>query len=311
MNLEQIDYIIEIVKTGSFTKAASNLYITQPALCKSIDKLELELGFKIFNRTKNGSSLTQSGLEVYEDCIEISKLLKTASIHWNNIALEKHNKEIEVTIQILPMYQDIINSCLYELAENYPLIKIHIEEKLILDILSSFTMNNSMTLISLVPSSREKFMKLAQDTKCILHPLLEDELIFFASSKHTLTQLETVNLDDLQNIMFASYGSKENAQQFVPYHIQNKFQKILYLGSHESRIKSTLDGMTAIPLAKHLSLGNSYRRNGYLKPLQINDLHLPITHTIFCAEKLNLAEQIVYDTIIKQFQIFKLQNNLS
>lgn len=310
MNLEQINYIIEIANRGSFTKAASNLYMSQPALCKSIDKLETELGFSIFNRTKHGSSLTESGYAVYEDCMKIAELLKSISIHWNNIALENHKKEIEITLQILPMYQDIINSCLYELANDYPLIKIRVEEKLIMDILSSFHANNALALCTIEPNSREKFMRFAQISNCVLHPLFEDEFAFFASSEHKLAQLETVALSDLQNIMFASYGSKENAQQLIPHNIQKCFKNILYFGSHEARIKATLSGITAIPLAKYLSLDNEYRKKGYLKPLEITDFHLPITHTILCAKELNLAEQIVFDTINCQFQDFRLQNNI-
>lgn len=46
---------------GSISKAADFLYISQPAVTKSIKKLESELGITLFNRTPKGVSLTENG----------------------------------------------------------------------------------------------------------------------------------------------------------------------------------------------------------------------------------------------------------
>ena len=54
MRLEQLQYIIEIEKTGSISKAAENLYLTQPSVSAGVSALEKELKFKIFKRTKSG-----------------------------------------------------------------------------------------------------------------------------------------------------------------------------------------------------------------------------------------------------------------
>ncbi|WP_343344285.1 LysR family transcriptional regulator [Terrisporobacter petrolearius] len=61
MKLDQIKYILEIVKLGSINKAASSLLMTQPNLSQSVKLLEDELGFKIFNRSKKGIELTRKG----------------------------------------------------------------------------------------------------------------------------------------------------------------------------------------------------------------------------------------------------------
>ena len=51
MEMRQLKYFIEIVNSKSFSKAATTLYTTQPALTKSIKLLEDELGFKIDRST--------------------------------------------------------------------------------------------------------------------------------------------------------------------------------------------------------------------------------------------------------------------
>ena len=48
----EYEYVMEIAKEGSFSKAAQNLYISQPALSGAIKKIEKELyGIPLFDRT--------------------------------------------------------------------------------------------------------------------------------------------------------------------------------------------------------------------------------------------------------------------
>lgn len=48
----ELDYIYEIYKAGSFSRAAEKLYMTQPALSMSIHKLEKQIGMALFDRKK-------------------------------------------------------------------------------------------------------------------------------------------------------------------------------------------------------------------------------------------------------------------
>lgn len=51
---------------GSISKAANQLYISQPAITKAIKKLESELDIKLFNRGSKGVTLTENGKIFYE-----------------------------------------------------------------------------------------------------------------------------------------------------------------------------------------------------------------------------------------------------
>lgn len=63
MTLQQIYYAIEIANTGSMTKAAENLYISQPSLTNAVRELENEIGIQIFLRKKTGVVPTNDGKE--------------------------------------------------------------------------------------------------------------------------------------------------------------------------------------------------------------------------------------------------------
>jgi DNA-binding transcriptional LysR family regulator len=61
MNRKQLEYFLEICRTGNITSAADNVYLTKQALSRTIKVLEDELGSKIFRRTVSGVILTSEG----------------------------------------------------------------------------------------------------------------------------------------------------------------------------------------------------------------------------------------------------------
>ena len=61
MNFQQCRYVQTIAETGSFSKAAKKLFLTQPNLSASIRDLEEELGVLLFERSNTGAKLTDDG----------------------------------------------------------------------------------------------------------------------------------------------------------------------------------------------------------------------------------------------------------
>ena len=64
MTLVQLRHLLSLAQTGSFSKSASALFLTQPALSRSIRALELELGQALFDRIGRRSEATPFGREV-------------------------------------------------------------------------------------------------------------------------------------------------------------------------------------------------------------------------------------------------------
>ena len=61
MEIDQLRYFLKIAERGSFTRAGEDLQISQPALSRSIQKLEEELGQPVFERKTRSVSLTDAG----------------------------------------------------------------------------------------------------------------------------------------------------------------------------------------------------------------------------------------------------------
>lgn len=66
MDLRQLRYFVGIVAAGSFSKAAEQLHVAQPALSRRIKELEEELGVRLLHRTPHGVEVTEAGLRLRE-----------------------------------------------------------------------------------------------------------------------------------------------------------------------------------------------------------------------------------------------------
>jgi len=64
MTLNELRYIVAVAQERNFRRAAEKSFISQPALSLAIQKLEEELGLKIFERGKNNISVTPVGIEI-------------------------------------------------------------------------------------------------------------------------------------------------------------------------------------------------------------------------------------------------------
>ena len=62
---------VTVARTGSFTMAAAQLGITQPAVSQHVSELEKNYGVRLFDRLKGSTVLTPSGEFFYEQAVEI------------------------------------------------------------------------------------------------------------------------------------------------------------------------------------------------------------------------------------------------
>ena len=61
MELQGMEYVYEVYREKSFSKAAANLYISQPSLSSMVKKVETRLGFPVFDRSTSPIGLTELG----------------------------------------------------------------------------------------------------------------------------------------------------------------------------------------------------------------------------------------------------------
>ena len=75
MTIQQLQYILEVNRAGSVSKAAKNLFVTHSTISKSVAALEEELGFPIFDRNYQGVVPTAQGRKVLKNAAQACECL--------------------------------------------------------------------------------------------------------------------------------------------------------------------------------------------------------------------------------------------
>ena len=108
MTTKQMDCALELSHTLNFSRAAENLFISQPALTYQIQCLENEIGFRLFERTGKGADLTPAGARFCTELRRIRTELKAAVEQGQNMS-SQYSEALHVCI---PM-----RSCIYFLPQ--------------------------------------------------------------------------------------------------------------------------------------------------------------------------------------------------
>lgn len=127
MDLRQLKYFQEVCRENNFTKAATNLYIAQPAITNSLRKLETELGVKLLNRTNKEVSLTSEGKVFLEMANRILDTVEETIQKMNDIKnLQGGSLNLGVPPQIgAYMFPGIFT----EFAVKYPSLQLNVFEQ--------------------------------------------------------------------------------------------------------------------------------------------------------------------------------------
>ena len=124
INFEYYKIFYYVAKNGNITKTAKELMISQPAISKSIKNLEEQLNCSLFNRHKNGVSLTEEGSFLYDEIKSVMKIINSAEKEVEEINnLEKGNLSIGINNTLTQKY---LLPYLKEFTKKYPKINIRI-----------------------------------------------------------------------------------------------------------------------------------------------------------------------------------------
>ena len=99
MTSKQVDYCIELAHTLNFSRAAENLFVSQPTFSYQIRLLEEEVGFAIFERSGRGASLTPAGADFVASLANLREELKRAVERGQNFAA-RYRDSISISLMV-------------------------------------------------------------------------------------------------------------------------------------------------------------------------------------------------------------------
>ena len=99
MTTKQIDYCIELAHTLNFSRAAENLFVSQPTFSYQIKQMEEEIGFTIFERSGKGAVLTPAGAQFISFLSGMRDDLKRAIEQGQNFSA-RYQDSISVSLMV-------------------------------------------------------------------------------------------------------------------------------------------------------------------------------------------------------------------
>lgn len=186
MTLTQLEYVLAVDQYRHFAQAARACYITQPTLSMQLHKLEEELGFKIFDRSKQPVLPTEQGVAVIEQARKI--------IAERDLLLEiTHHKKDEVSgtlrLGIIPTLAPyLLPLFVNSFVKKFPLVKLQVTE---------------LTTGSLVQKVKEGSIDAGilvtplQDNSVQEEPLFYEEMVAYVSKANRIFQKNYVLPGDI------------------------------------------------------------------------------------------------------------------
>lgn len=125
MTLIQMRYFLEVCRLGTLSKAAAELYVSQPALTSAIRDLERQLGISIFRRVGKKLILTQDGEFLRDKVTPLLKNYDTVMADLSDRSSSKNNIRLAIPLMTGTILTPLV---LGEFKQKYPDIKIELEE---------------------------------------------------------------------------------------------------------------------------------------------------------------------------------------
>ena len=187
MNLYKVFYVV--AKNNSFSKAADELFVTQPSVSYSIKQLEDRLNIKLFKRNHKGIKITPEGKEVFE---YVKKSYNDISVGERGLKENRDLKTGKISIGV----QSHIGRCflfpyLEEFHEKYPNIEINISSRNTSELIKLLENNDIDFVIDTSPIETEY-------SNLVIEPLMELEHCFVCEKDYPIKNKD-MTIQDLKD----------------------------------------------------------------------------------------------------------------
>lgn len=241
INFELYKVFYEVANSGSISKGARKLMISQPAVSQAVKTLESQLGGTLFIRTPKGVKLTNEGNELYNYIKEGMNYFTNGTNKFLSLkALETGTINIGSTTSIS---EYCLINYLKDFHKLYPNIKINITNDLTDNLINNLRNGNLDIIIISIPSTDNKDIEINHIAK------LND--IFVGNEQYQNLNMISVEKLLSEKILLQKLPSitRTNFNNFLKY---NKLQCTPFMEtvSHELLIKLTENGFGIALLTK-------------------------------------------------------------
>ncbi|EAW35679.1 LysR family transcriptional regulator [Lyngbya sp. PCC 8106] len=291
--LHQLRVFETVARHGSFTKAAEELYITQPTVSSQVKQLSQAVGLPLFEQIGKQLYLTAAGRELSTTCHNIFEQLDNFEM---KVADLKGMKQGQLRLAVVTTAKYFVPRLLGSFCQKYPGIDV------------SLQVNNHQEITRRMQDNQDDLYILSQppeDLDLCTKPFLDNPLVVVARHDHPLAQQKNVSIKQLRGEAFImrepGSGTRQAVQQLLEKH-KVKVKVRLELGSNEAIKHAIAGGLGISVLSKHTLVLESLS-----KELTILDIqHFPIKrrwYVVYLGGKhLSVVAQTFLEYLIEETQ---------
>ena len=209
MTTKQIDYCIELARTLNFSRAADNLFVSQPTFSYQIRLLEEEIGFPVFERSGKGAALTPAGAQFVSFLAGMREELKRAIEQGQNFSA-KYRDSISISL--------IVRQALYFLPEA---IRLFAETEPQVQIAPLFQYDGGLE--AFLRREADILFALREQTRqipgIVVHELFESRIYLIARRDDPLAEKDRITEADLYGRTLMVGGGSPQALRAVQHRL--------------------------------------------------------------------------------------------
>ncbi|MDZ8184447.1 MAG: LysR substrate-binding domain-containing protein [Nostoc sp. ChiSLP02] len=243
--LHQLKVFEAAARHSSFTRAAEELFLTQPTVSMQIKQLTKSVGLPLFEQVGKRLYLTEAGRELFATCRQIFDNIAQFEM---KVADLKGLKQGQLRLAVITTAKYFVPRLLGRFCELYPGIDISLQVTNHEQILDRMAQNmDDLYIMSQIPEN--------MDITC--QQFLENPLIVFAPLNHPLSQEKNIPIQRLAEEPFImrepGSGTRRAVQSLFDEH-GVKVKVKLELGSNEAIKQAIVGGLGISVLSRHTLL---------------------------------------------------------
>jgi DNA-binding transcriptional LysR family regulator len=254
-----------VAKRLSFTKAAAELFVTQPAITKHIQELESQLGMALFDRRGNQISLTTAGNVLLRHAETIMGVYRQIEFDLNALKGQPGGRLRLGASSTIAQY--VIPAVLARFQEHSPEVSLSLLSGNT-DQIEQALLNNDIDLGLVEGRTHHSDIRYT--------PFVKDELVLVCRADHPLAGRDEITLDELKTVPIALRERGSGSLEVIEHALRgaglrlNDLNLAMQLGSTEG-IKTYLTNSTSTAFISIFAVQNELK-NGILRVLDVAGL---------------------------------------
>jgi DNA-binding transcriptional LysR family regulator len=306
MHFEQLEYVIEIAKEGTISKAAQNLHVSHSAISQAIASLESELCIKIFNRSRSGCICTEEGQEVIQLSYEIiNKIKELKELSFKSRA--STNGELKISAFSI-FFLSHLPEALSSFKKDYPNVKIEITEDdltQIIDLTKSGYLDFGFLLVT------DDILK-GLDDELKYERLFQSKIVVCVSKNNPLSFNSIVKLNEVIQHPLILQNDKLITRFWYNLFTNDEKPNILFTSNNNDTIKKGIVNNLGVGFFTEIIMKDDpLVKSGDIKLIPLVDQDNQFIPMHFISLRLqNKHFSIIEQEFLKYYKLFILRNGI-